>query len=261
MDAQFRMFLDSYRERLPESQRAYLDSHYRRFLYTLREIPEAQHGSAAAMELGTYGTFLLALRDLFGYQRIEGTIYEDPGSEAVSFLRRYGFDPLGGEFMVHNIDLERTSLPIADESFDLLVAAELAEHFATDPNHFFFEANRILKMGGRLLLTTPNVACAENIFRILWRQVPHRYYYFRKDGTRDRHNLEYGPDLLKKTVENAGFAVERMSAEDCWSEPRPDILKFIRDAGFPDDFRGDDMIFLCIKTALPHERFPDFLYT
>jgi hypothetical protein len=34
----------------------------------------------------------------------------------------------------------------------------------------------------------------------------------------------------------------------------------IRDAGFPDSFRGDDMMFSCVKTGAPQERYPDFLY-
>jgi hypothetical protein len=61
-------------------------------------------------------------------------------------------------------------------------------------------------------------------------------------------------------MENAGFSVQRMWDEDCWCEQRPEILKLIRDAGFPDSFRGDDMMFLCVKTGTPQERFPDFLY-
>lgn len=254
-----RAFLDSYRKRLPESRRGYFDIHYRRFLYTMAGIPAAEPG-AAALDVGTDGLFLLVLRDLFGYERVEGTIFNAPGPEPVTLRRSYEFDPEAEPFALHNLDLENCPVPAGPASFDFVLAAELIQYFATDPNAFFFEANRLLKPGGRLLLTTANVACAENIFRILWRQIPHRYYYYRKDGSRGRHNLEYGPDLLKQTVENAGFAVARMWDENCWSEPRPEIIRMIRDAGFPEDLRGDDIMFLCVKTGQPRERFPDFLY-
>lgn len=260
-DGRFLQFLDLYRQSLPIDQRHYIDTHHKRFLCTLRAIPAATKRGSSAIEVGTYGVFLVALRDLFGYDIVEGTIYERPGDGPANLSRGFDFDPKGASFTLYDIDVERTQLPVIEQSFDFLLLAEVLEHFATDPNAFFFEANRVLKLGGRILLTTPNVACAENIYRILWRQVPHRYYYYRKECTSDRHNLEYGPDLLKKTMENAGFAVERMWDEDCWCEQRPEILRLIRDAGFPDSFRGDDMMFLCVKTGAPQERYPDFLYT
>ena len=259
-DSRFLQLLNGYRQSLPTDQRDYVDIHFKRFLCTLRAIPAARKRGSSAIEVGTYGIFLVALRDLFGYDVIEGTIYERPGVAPVKLSRRFDFDPKGEYFTLYDIDIEHTQLPVPGQSFDFVLLAEVLEHFATDPNAFFFEANRVLKLGGRIFVTTPNVTCAENVFRILWRQVPHRYYYYRRERTSDRHNLEYGPDLLKKTMENAGFSVERMWDEDCWCEQRPEILKLIRYAGFPDSFRGDDMMFLCVKTGEPQDRFPDFLY-
>ena len=126
------------------------------------------------MEVGTYGLFLQAFRDLFGYSKVEGTTFENPGDTAKSIQRSFDFDPEGERFTLYDMNLENTQIPVDDQSFDFVLAAEVIEHFSTDPNFFFFEANRILKHGGRLLITTPNVVCSENVFRILWRQVPHR---------------------------------------------------------------------------------------
>ena len=47
--------------------------------------------------------------------------------------------------------------PFADDSFDLVTGMEILEHLALDPYFFFSEAARVLKPGGHLLLTTPNV--------------------------------------------------------------------------------------------------------
>jgi 2-polyprenyl-3-methyl-5-hydroxy-6-metoxy-1,4-benzoquinol methylase len=47
--------------------------------------------------------------------------------------------------------------PFSDESFDMLFASEIIEHIH-DSSFFFAEANRLLRPGGVLLLSTPNSA-------------------------------------------------------------------------------------------------------
>lgn len=52
------------------------------------------------------------------------------------------------------------NLPYEKNNFDYLVAIEVLEHLE-NPHHFIREARRVLKRGGELILTTPNVT---NIF-------------------------------------------------------------------------------------------------
>ncbi len=56
--------------------------------------------------------------------------------------------------------------PFEDASFDYVVSIEGIEHIA-DPFLFLAEVRRVLKPGGRLLLTTPNVGCLESRWRFL----------------------------------------------------------------------------------------------
>ena len=50
-----------------------------------------------------------------------------------------------------------TEIPSKDEEFDVIVAGEFIEHlYAADVDRSLFEFFRILKIGGRVLLTTPN---------------------------------------------------------------------------------------------------------
>jgi SAM-dependent methyltransferase len=53
-----------------------------------------------------------------------------------------------------------------NESVDFVIATEIIEHLVY-PLHFLSEANRILKAGGRLLITTPNVAKSSAWARVL----------------------------------------------------------------------------------------------
>ena len=50
--------------------------------------------------------------------------------------------------------------PYPDAHFATVICGELIEHLFEDPMHLMSEVNRILKPGGHLVLTTPNIARA-----------------------------------------------------------------------------------------------------
>jgi 2-polyprenyl-3-methyl-5-hydroxy-6-metoxy-1,4-benzoquinol methylase len=58
-------------------------------------------------------------------------------------------------------EVESTSLPIASGRADVVIMSELIEHLI-DPDSALEEARRILKPGGTLLLSTPNLAAWYN---------------------------------------------------------------------------------------------------
>lgn len=69
---------------------------------------------------------------------------------AVALAREKGLHAL-------RLDVEVEVLPFPEESFDVVVAAELIEHIY-DIDRFLEEIRRMLKNGGFLVLTTPNLA-------------------------------------------------------------------------------------------------------
>ncbi|MEM1632378.1 MAG: class I SAM-dependent methyltransferase [Thermofilum sp.] len=65
-------------------------------------------------------------------------------------------------------DLERDELDLADDSMDCALFAEVLEHL--NPyyvSHTMSEINRVLKPGGKLILTTPNIASLFRRLRLL----------------------------------------------------------------------------------------------
>jgi SAM-dependent methyltransferase len=67
------------------------------------------------------------------------------------------------------------SLPFKDETFDLVIANSVLEHFH-EPWNAISEIHRILKKGGVIILSTP--------FFHRYHSAPNDYYRFTKDGLR-----------------------------------------------------------------------------
>lgn len=57
--------------------------------------------------------------------------------------------------------------PYSDNTFDIIIAIEVSEH-VLDHEVFFKEANRILKSGGRLYLSTPNILSMKSRMRFFY---------------------------------------------------------------------------------------------
>jgi SAM-dependent methyltransferase len=64
-------------------------------------------------------------------------------------------------------DLETDRWPIDDSTADAIVLTEVIEHLYVDPLHALLEANRVLKPGGVLLISTPNLLSLRNRMNFL----------------------------------------------------------------------------------------------
>jgi SAM-dependent methyltransferase len=97
---------------------------------------------------------------------------------------------------VHSGRLEECSFPAG--SFDAILASHLIEHL-NDPGNFVREAGRILKPGGRLYISTPNISGLQaRLFRGRWRSAIFDHLYL------------FSVRTLRLLLEGAGFRVERI---------------------------------------------------
>lgn len=89
-------------------------------------------------------------------------------------------------------------IPVADDSFDAVVAGEVIEHlYSTDLSPTLAEFFRVLRLGGRLLLTTPNPNGAKR--RIL-----------RESVLGGPHVSQHFPRTLRMQLRATGFSRVRL---------------------------------------------------
>ncbi len=165
-----------------------------------------------------------------------------PGHNAI-ILSRMGFEVIGidlndiyiskynpgwfKEFDRITWDIEKKNLPFESDSFEYVIFSEVLEHVAIrHPKEIFQELKRVLKPGGMLYLTTPNVANLSYVLALLfgnnifWN--PEIFY-----GSTDRHNREYTHGEVRKLLKDSGFNNIIINFYSTWSNNKCFPLRII----------------------------------
>ena len=164
------------------------------------------------LEIGASPLHFTALMKEAGYTVI--AIDLDPTRHA-DVAAAFGLD-------VRRCDVERERLPFADEQFAGVTFMEILEHLRIDPLFALAEVNRMLRPGGTLVLTTPNLYAAQNIVRFaLGRGINDGFTEFAKLRLIGHmgHIREYTRAELHRFIEASGFAIRRHRFAD-YSIPR-----------------------------------------
>jgi glycosyltransferase involved in cell wall biosynthesis/SAM-dependent methyltransferase len=248
----------------PES-RSYLETHQTRLVKTLEMVPPGGPCDRI-LEMGAYLQMTPALASKLGYGEVRGCYYGELGRVD----RREVTSTEGETFIcdIDHFDAERDRFPYPEAWFSTVLCCELLEHLFSDPMHLMGEVNRILKPGGHLLLTTPNIAALRGISAILQGYHPgffHAYIRPSESGEVDaRHNREYTPREIHQLLENSGFEVTRLETGEFRDTPHPEfgwVLHLLRRYKLETDLRGDGIYALGRKTGSVKERYPEWLYS
>jgi SAM-dependent methyltransferase len=198
---------------LPDGKPAYFRLHRHRFRALLRALPPAP---AHVLEIGTTpGQFTAILRRA-GYTVAGVDLFPEQRAEL--------WRSLGVEVRFCNLDEQ--PLPYDDVRFDAVVFSEVIEHLAGSPLPALREMARVLRPGGRLVITTPNQHYLKSRLKTLFDVVlgrpfepfdefrramelhgPQRYY---------NHSRLYTMDELCWLVEQGGLRVALARYGDAW---------------------------------------------
>ena len=243
----------------------YAAKHKTRFVHTLEITPPGDAGKAI-LEMGAYMQMTPALRDRLGYGYIRGCYYGEPGR-----IDHKSVTSETGEVFecdIDHFDAERHRFPYDDESFDTVMCCELLEHLFSDPMHMMSEINRILKPGGHLVLTTPNIGSMRAVSSILLGYHPAffpAYIRPRKEGeeAEARHNREYVPMEIQHLIEDSGFELTRLETGEFLDEPHPEfgwVRHLLERYNLSHNLRGDGIYAVGRKHGPVKDRWPEWLY-
>lgn len=186
----------------------YVEAHARRYIETLKFLPRLAP-AARVLELGAipYHLTILLTKHL-NYKVDTINFYEVESAAAPRHRIESSLYGESYEFENRAVNVERDSFPFADASFDLVLCCEILEHLLLNPSQMLYETHRVLRQGGFLLVTTPNVLQWKNVFALL--KGRNIYDHYRGNGMYGRHNREYSTSDLKDLLTANSFAPEKL---------------------------------------------------
>jgi SAM-dependent methyltransferase len=176
-----------------------------------------------------------------------------------------------GEAFTCDVDLfdaEKDRFPYEDGYFSTVLCCELLEHLTTDPMHMMAEINRILKLGGHVLLTTPNLGSLRAISAILQGFHPGLFpAYIRPrapgEEPEPRHNREYMTGEIAHLLDGSGFDVTLLETGPFLARPEPEhawVTQLLQHYELSPGLRGEGIYAVGRKTGPVRERYPAWLY-
>lgn len=182
---------DKYRKYRPCIALPYLEK-----VFKLLEICGKAKGDL--LELGCAdGTFLLKLKNR-GF-KVTGT---DISPAAIRLAKKKGLD-------VFVCDVSK-GIPTKSNKFDIVIATEVIEHIF-DTDFFISEIMRILKTGGIVIITTPNINSLVNRIKVLLGMYPNFCEYNINEKSAG-HIRVYNFKVLISQLKNHGFKIVKKAS-------------------------------------------------
>ena len=249
----------------PDSESArYFRAHSHRLVRTLECTPPGGKEDRI-LEMGCYLQVTPALRNLLGYGEVRGCALGKTGET----VKRSAVANDGEQFECF-IDLfgaDADPFPYPDGYFSTILCCELLEHLEKDPMHMMSEIYRVLRPGGILLLSTPNIASLRSIAQVLKGSHPASFRRYTRSRFRadaePAHSREYTPDEIRLLLADSGFIVLSIETGPYGETELEDpqwVVPILQRLKRPTALRDDCIFALGRKESIPRKRFPEWLY-
>lgn len=162
-------------------------------------IIKDQMPSASILDIGASPFYLLDCALAAGATRAEGIYF---ANDTHPLRNNPAVFSKNGKIGLHHLDVEKDQLPFAENAFDVVTACEILEHLEYFPSLLGNEIHRILRPGGHLMITVPNVGSLGNILKLI--VGGNIYMRYRADPT-GRHKHEYTINQLRVLVRYFGL--------------------------------------------------------
>lgn len=245
-------------------EREYVETHLTRLARTLELTPPGT-AEDRVLEMGAYMQITPALHFKLGYGEVRGCYYGELGR--VDSKTVVAEDGTEFSCAIDHFDAEKDVFPYPDGRFATVLCCELIEHLPSDPMHTMAEINRILRDGGHLVLTTPNIASLRAIAAVFSGYHPALFPAYLKPEAvaqgESRHHREYTAKEIHLLLHYAGFDVLRLETGPFRDRPHPELAwvsQLIERYGFPKESRGEGIYAVGRKAGPVRDRYPNWLY-
>lgn len=148
---------------------------------------------------GLLGAFHLGYKNIFGS---DIDIFNSISAERAKKINA----------IIKNCNLEKENIPFQDQNFDIILFAETLEHLNFHPKRVFEEIARVLKPGGELIITTPNLLRSNNRLKcILGKSIN---FDIKEDYTPGTHYREYSAVEIEYLLNIAGLKMRKLKYID-----------------------------------------------
>lgn len=193
----------------------YLRGDFRRFCYTFSLLPNIEK-AYNILEIGGNPYYLTALMKRYTNYNVQCSNFFN--CQDTNYY-------IGEQELVSNIGEESIRIPWvnlnieknwSEQNLDLVCFCEVFEHMIESPIKALLNINKMLMVGGYLVMTTPNANRLENIAKMI--AGANIYDLYSGYGLYGRHNREYNMHELKQLLTISGFQVENIFSSNVHAE-------------------------------------------
>ncbi|MEO0379921.1 MAG: glycosyltransferase, partial [Pseudomonadota bacterium] len=223
---------------------SYLETHWTRYLTTLRHVVDL--APTDILDVGIFPplVFEAMILGALPQARLAG-VWEGPHPYHQDIRARSAAHP-DFALEIRPANIERDALPYDAQSFDLVLGMEIFEHLALDPHFFLRQAARVLRPGGHVLLTTPNIISHSGIEKAFQGRAPYSFGRFvPTGGVYGRHNREYAPREVEALGQAAGFETHYLGTADVYDleiDPGTAAMLAARESDL--SLRGENIVYV-----------------